>query len=375
LEYLCDKFTLGINRMKTLIVSFIVCILLFNSSCNVASENGTYLGLLKLIPDNLSNNVYILINYNSIWEDAGINFNPRNETRINREEILNIALSSLSEHIAGDSALKFSSFYSGNDGTIKISPIEYDTLGYDIVADVDAEIISFDSQDNGYMVGMSGDFTVKTTRSALQNQDGWPQWVRDNFQTEIYREIPVYSWGPSTDAVFGDAFKPPHLDYEGIARPLAATDGNMLVADSVYLVKGMVDASTDASSSLVDVPGYALIAKWMDSLDVYSVIISKEMPPNQYVNLVLPLQPLLAVGFGDGRDERGPYTAVVAVYDSAKTAENISDNWKEKMEQLESQFGEYATVIQRDDTVVIARIYIEESALGLYWVNVARAYR
>jgi hypothetical protein len=360
----------------TITLSTILVFPFISCGSDDAQKSGMFSRLLALFPaDTLSDGEIILINYEKIWEDAGINFNPKNETRINREEIFDIAVSSLSEHIAGDSALEFSSFYSGNDGTIKVSPIEYDTLGYDIIADVDAEIICFDSQDNGYMVGMSGDFAVKTTRSALQNQDGWPQWVSDNFQTEIYREIPVYSWGPSTDAVFGDAFKPPHLDYWGIARPLAATDGNMLVADSVDLVKGMVDVSTDASPSLADVPEYALIAKQMDSLDVYSVIISKEMPLNQYVNLVLPLQPLLAVGFGDGRDERGPYTAVVAVYDSAKSAENIYDNWKEKMEQLESQFGEYATVIQRDDTVVIARIYIEESTLGLYWVNVARAYR
>jgi hypothetical protein len=333
--------------------------------------------LLALFPaDTLSDGEIILINYEKIWEDAGINFNPRNETRINREEILDIALSSLSEHIAGDSAMEFSSFYSGNDGTIKISPIEYDTLGYDIAADVDAEIIHGSAWDNNLMIGMSGDFTVKTTRSALHNQDGWPQWVRDNFQTEIYREIPVYSWGPSTDAVFRDGLKPPHLDYWGIARPLAATNGNMLVADSVDLVKGMIDALTDASPSLADIPEYALIAEYMDYFGVYAVIMSKTMIPIEQYELLLPLQQFLAVGFGNGKDERGNYTAVIAVYENEDLAQESAGILEERLREtaialdVEIEF----TFIQWEGRVLYAKLYVDEVSLGLNWLYIVRSY-
>ena len=358
------------KRVKYSTIVLTVCILLFTSSCSGVAEHANFLGLLRLVPKDLSNNTYILINYKAIWKDAGINFNPRNQTRINREETVNIALSSLSRHIAGDSALRYSSFYSGNDGSVKLSPIGYDTLGYNLIADVDAEIIRFKPGENGYMLGMSGSFSVEATRSALQNQDGWPSWVRDNYQTEKYHGIPVYSWGSPAEAVFEDFYKPPHLDVDGKARPLAATDGNMLIADSVDVVKAMLDASTGASPSLADVPEYALIADRMDSLGVYSMIISKEIPP-----MILPLQPFLTVGFGNGSDERGAYTAVVAVYDSTDLAANAEDVLNEKLEQVKSQLSKNATVVQRDDRVITVRIYTDDSMLNLGWPDIVNGYR
>ena len=125
----------------------------------------------------------------------------------------------------------------------------------------------------------------------------------------------------------------------------------MLIADSVDVVKAMLDASTGASPSLADVPEYALIADRMDSLGVYSMIISKEIPP-----MILPLQPFLTVGFGNGSDERGAYTAVVAVYDSTDLAANAED-------------------VLNEDRVITVRIYTDDSMLNLGWPDIVNGYR
>lgn|GEM_PF-3427242 len=370
--------------MKRLIVIVIMllcvisCASVCSCTCDEIKDSATFIGLMKLLPANtLSNDEIILINYSKIWDDAGISFYKEDGSKMNREEIIDVTLSSLMVRIGGDTAFEFSSFYSGMSRMIGMPKNLFDTLGYTPMADVHAEIIYGSARDKNIMIGMKGNFTLDATRNALKNQDEWPERVKDNFAIESYLGIPVYSWGDYIDGGLAEPLSPPHLDLWGIARPLVAMDGNMLIGDTVDNVKAMIDAVTGESTSLADIPEYALIAERMDSLGVYAVIMSKTMTERDQYQLLLPLQQFLAVGFGDGKDERGNYTSVVAVYENEDLAEENALILEERLVEVAMilEKNPEFTDIQHDGRVLFAKLYIDETSLGLNWLYIVRSYR
>jgi hypothetical protein len=367
---------------KYLIISVILLLtvttfLPFNGcTCDDTQVSTTFMELLKLAPaDTLSNGEIILINYSKIWEDSGISFYRKDGSKMNREETLD-GLLSITTHIPGDKAFNFSSFYSGMDKSAIISPIQTDTLGYNIVADVHAEIIQGYYYNNFNMVAMIGNFSLQATRDALQNQGDWPEWAVEDFSTESYLGIPIYSWGDNTDISSSDfysSYLPPHLDDNGIARPLAAMDGYMLIGGTEDIVKTMISSVKGETPSLADVPEYALIAEAMDSFDVYAVMMSVRM----IRSLILPLGQYLAVGYGDGNNEQGNYSAVVAVYDNEDMAKESASILEETLKEVAIKWntGSEFADIRCDGRVLIATLYINENTLGYSWNSLVLGHR
>ncbi len=361
-------------KLIILVQVCLLCMLCSCSSGNVQKTN-TFLNLLKITPfDSTNSSNYVLIDYSKIWNDANIHFPINDHSSTVRDKIVNI-LKSLTYHFPGDDAFVFSSFYSGMDGTVKITPISYDTLGYDPVVDVNAEIERLSAHNNNKMIGMLGNFSPQATQKALNDQDKWPQWVKDSFKTESYLGTSVYNWDTKENH-YNNGYFPPHLDMSGIARPLAVTNGNMLIGDTVDIVKSMVSAAKGASSSLADIPEYALIANQMDSYGVYAIVISKTMVANQYFKMLVPIQSPLTLGFGEGKDKKGNYTAVVAVFQNNDLAKDNVNFFKELWGKYSDKFGKANVFadIQQDGRVLSAKLYDLNNSLDLEWINIANAY-
>ena len=331
--------------LVALLITAIMLLPLNSCTWGDTNKSNTFIELLKLAPaDTLSDENIILINYDRIWEDAGISFYKEDGSKMNREEILDTILS-ITYHIPGDSAFKSSSFYSGLDSTLITSPIQYDTLGYNLVGDVHAEIGQGHYYNNFKMVAMIGDFSIQATSKALQNQDTWPESVIESFTTESYLNVPVYSWGDNSDGNWEDRYEPPHIDDYGIARPLSAMDGYMFIGTTIDSVKKMISTAKGDSPSLADVPEYKLVAEHMDYLGVYAMMLSDKLNGIDPDFPLLPLGQYLAAGYGDANDERGQYTAVIAVYENEDITAESADILEGKLENIVNDLGLESDVI------------------------------
>ncbi len=362
--------------LVVIILSSILVLPFISCGSDDAQESSTFSRLLALFSaDTLSDGEIILINYEKIWEDAGISYLKEDGTKMNWEETRDVILT-LTMRIGGDSAFDFSSLYSGMNRIAILLQNQFDTLGYHLVADVHAEIIYGRAWDNNLMIGMKGNFTIQATRDAFQAQDEWPEWVIEGFTTQRYLDIPIYSWGEYGDGNHSDAYSPPHLDINGTARPLAAMDGNMLIGGTVNIVKNMISTINGEASSLADIPEYALIAEYMDSFNVYSVIMSKTAIPERLYQILFPIEKYLVVGFGDGKDERGYYAAIVAVYENEDLAQETAGILEETLREAAIRLDEETefTDIQWEGRVLLAKLYVDEKTLGLNWKYIVYAY-
>ena len=122
-----------------------------------------FFNLLKLVPaDTANTSNYILINYNKVWSSANITF-PIKHTKQTHDLTIK-TLRTIMYKFFGDETLSFSSFYSGNNlHYITNNPINYYTLGYDPIIDVNAEIERLNTHFNQWegtyddeLIGMSG---------------------------------------------------------------------------------------------------------------------------------------------------------------------------------------------------------------------------
>ncbi len=352
-------------RFVFILLSVILLIPGFSCNSDDTREPVTFYGLLEMFPAEtpISEGDITLINYRKIWEDDGISFYKEDGSKMNQEEIFEALKTIITRRSVGEMAFGHGSCYSGLDVTLLLSPIQYDTLGYDLIVDVDAEITHGGVLDNTLRVGMKGNFSLQATKEALQNQEEWPEWVAESFKTERYLGVPVYSWGENPEK-FADGNSPPHLDLHGIARPLAAMDGNMLIGGTVDIVKDMISTVKGKTPSLADVPEYALIAEHMDSLGVYRVLIRKTTTEDDVFNLLMPSQDVLTVGFGYGREEQVRVIEIIAVYENENLAEESEGIQKESLVERLMKFGTETDYIdiRRDGRI----LYIKFNTPGFH---------
>lgn len=173
-------------------------------------------------------------------------------------------------------------FISGIDQSAKVGPIRSENVGFGY-PDVDGDIYA--------MLGpikfevLSGSFSPASTKEAFTKQNGWPEWAKNNFSSEVYKNVVIHSWGdvykegilvPHLDT----RLMPPHIDSAGRAYPLAVTQSNVFYSNNMSDVKMMVDLLSDKTLSLTNLPQYAAIADGLTELNVYTASIARDITAN-----------------------------------------------------------------------------------------------
>ena len=157
----------------------------------------------------------------------------------------------------------------------------------------------------------------------------------------------------------------------GRAVPIAVSDGYLFVSNSVDNVKSMIDSSRYKSTSLAEVPEYALVAQGMYDLGAYGVIIADEalangIPDTTEYRTGPRLRKFITVGIGPGQDEKGDFIALVLFHENP-------DNARENVSLLEQRIGTtfhrwpdtiwsfsdfiYDTEIHTEGKVLLAKLY------------------
>jgi hypothetical protein len=379
------------------IFSSLIFFLLVSNSCSRLSvtENNRFLELLSLLPANAKESGgFALIDYELIRKANNISLDISDSKQINRDSFLNILLSKLEDNtFIRIEALSFSSFYTGWGRYVFDSPIKFENIGYSLI-DVDAEINNIGirpdlglSPDNKFnfvpdlMVAGIGRFNPQATKSALENKDVWPLWVKEKYAAEDYHNITIYSWG-GIEKHLKDKLSPPHLSPTGIAAPIAISDKYLFVSDSVENVKAMIDSSKNKISSLFDVEEYKLLAQGLYNLGAqYAAIIGDEALANGYwVNYKFypgpRLKKFLTFGSGFGTDEKGEYIALVLVHENSENAKENVSLLKQRIltpfaawDGITEGFNDiiYATDVHTEGKVLLAKLYTKDKTLWRIW--------
>jgi hypothetical protein len=214
--------------------------------------------------------------------------------------------------------------------------IRSNNVGYS-PSDVDASI------ESEIGLGLIGNFNPQATQTDFNQKTGWPQWVKDNYITENYQNVTINSWGDASILHLLDRFAPPDLDQLGRAHPLAVMQTNVFFSSTAANIKSMIDANVGKSTSMADDPKYASVAKGLSELGAYSAIINDDIIGPGLTNFdalkksdmgTAPLlQPYVALGFGEGKDGKGVYLAVVLVYNNKKSATDNARILQTRIEQ------------------------------------------
>jgi hypothetical protein len=263
------------------------------------------------------------------------------------------------------------SFISGHNAYSVSTPIRTENVGYNLF-NVDAGIQSFHSDNYSQTcAAIIGRFDPMATAAALDNRQEWPEAVKDSLTFEDYRGTKIYSWG-NGDFGIENRMMPPILDNLGRALPFAVTLTNVFYSDTLENVKLMIDSSTSAEDSLLDMPEYYSAARGLSELCAYSGIIGNGSFVNgadfQRDESEAPLlKPYLAFGTGIGRDISGPYMALVLVHDSTDAALKNVDILIERINKTkwirpvdwEDSWRLYVDYVQinSQENVLLAKLY------------------
>jgi hypothetical protein len=348
----------------------------------VINPPSTFAELLGLVPaDSFSGqrrDILILSDHASLYRDYGVSFSDFS----NIEELMNLPDSDI-----------FINFYAGSDITgygnyADRTTIKKEYVGYDI-SSIDAEIQFGIPPLNA--VAAIGRFDPEITNNALSNQADWPDWAINAYTTENYSGVTIHSWGNGLRINLETRLVPPHIDALGRARPLAVTNRYLFYCGSLEAVKEMIDASQNTMQSLADLPEYAAIAKGLTDLKAYVALVGEASSLNNYMSVIdydpkltqeqinelkanigPRLKKFLAFGSGQGKDDKGYYTAIVLYHENPADALANVSLLKERLESSKSFVFDVTwseiiteTDIQADGNVLIARLY---SRMGI-WTN------
>ena len=145
---------------------------------------------------------------------------------------------------------------------------------------------------------------------------------------EEHRGIPFYSWG---EDYAGDAdmkFAPPAFDSLGRGGRIAVLDEYVFRTLGASDMKALIDANRNEGRSLADVEEFRLLAGGMSRLGAYSMLLSDDVEvwglEAESAEAGPRLRPYDAYAVGAGKDETGPYMALVLVHaDDTSAEENV----------------------------------------------------
>jgi hypothetical protein len=394
-------------------IAVIICLVLvlsFAGGCSapggentLSEEENTFVRLLSMLPaEAKEGHIITIIDYESFGKVNGISLYDEDGKRITEEEFLD----NIRNVYETGALFGLDIFVFGSDWTcIKESssrlPIEDNTIGYSIT-DVNAEInnISTIYTDSGIgqysanpygLVAAVGDFDAKSTRDALENRGEWPSWAVDNFRSEEYKKIVIYSWVNGMEVHLDSRQKPPHLNVFGCAAPLAVTDGQLFVGTSTEDIKSAIDSSMNKGRSLADIPEYVLVARHMYDLNTVGLLVMDEellrdIPGEAEAFFGLSsyygpeFENFTTIGMGPGKDDKGEYMALVIVFNNPAAAEEGFSALEQKIEvfnhiyEMYDKYHDYSrcyiydTEISIDDEVLSAKLYTGYESLWRYWL-------
>jgi hypothetical protein len=168
---------------------------------------------------------------------------------------------------------------------------------------------------------------------------------------EMYRAIPILSWGPDFRGQFVDRLQPPAHDDLGTGGRLAFLDRVIFRAAWTDGVKAMIDASTQRRRSLADVNDIVLVADRLEKLNVFSALISDNTQRREALmekwntteqrkalEGLIALKPYGVFGTGIGKDHDGFYTGMVLVHKNNVQARANLERLRAKLEKEGSLF-------------------------------------
>jgi len=342
--------------------------MLAGCSGNTQQNNqDTFLELLKLQPDTAittadTGHAYIVMNdFAKVRDEYGISLPSSND----ESDIENYTMSIFNaDHSLGTAGPGYD--YTWGSGfniaylQLHTYSIRSNNVGYG-PNNVNASIES----ETG--LGLIGKFDPQAAQTDFNGQIGWSKWAKDDFATENYQNVTINSWGDGTAVHLLDTSSPPDTDELGRAHPLAVTPANVYFSDTTVNIKSMIDANMGKSTSMADDPKYTSIAKGLTELGAYSAIISNDISSLGLVDMsslkasdtgTAPLlQPYLALGSGEGKDDNGLYLALVLVYNNNKSATANEEILKARIDQLKGT-GTLDSQISVEDNMILGKLYV-----------------
>lgn len=201
-------------------------------------------------------------------------------------------------------------------------------------------------------------------------------------QVGEYRGVALLSWGDDFSVDPDRRLEPPAYDQLGRGANLAFPEGAIFYTLWTDGVRGMIDASQGEIPSLAGVEEYALLARALEELGVYSAWLSDRTQSVDYLedetHCRTLLRPYLAFATGIGRDEGGFFMGLVLVHSTPEEAgknaawlpERLGSCWT-----LHSQrpWGEYFDLdrlaIEREGRTLMAKLYFTTQGAHPMWVQ------
>jgi hypothetical protein len=398
------------------VVPFSGCALITGE--DTSQKDDLFMQLLSLLPASAADRgAFLLIDYDKCFKANGVSLNATNDASLNREQIYKFIFSITEKDSSKLNFIGLGSYYTGFGRDILVSPVSTDNTGYDFtsaraeILDVwqrglfsrnnpasDQNTASFNKK---RIVAAIGDYSTQKMRTAFNNQAAWPPWAIENYSSEDYRNIPVYSWGNADEHHWNDKYDQAFVDEMGRASPIATDNEHLFVASSTDEIKAMIDASQNRGISLADIPEYALVAQSLNDLNVSIAVISTASlhqvdEKNQFVK-DYPIIPYLIMGTDIGADEKGSYIVEIFVQlnstEAKKNVKYFNDRTYAKVTSKEPKYGgwenyfisgasgelvdvtrsmhDYFTEIRiwSQGRVVISKLYTEDSELLYRYVG------
>ena len=298
-----------------------------------SSEGSVLLDLLGIIPDTPETRQMVVVNdYARIREVLNIQLPGPDANQDALEQYL-LDISEKSNY-----GLAPSPFISGHDqyGLFNLDQPRY--LAFDI-REVDQTVQV--GQPPSVLEVVGGRFDPDATDRALKDCAACPAPDRQE-----QAGIKFYSWGEDLQLDISKQFSPPAFDQMGRGGRIAVLDDYVFRTVETPGMSALIDASRGNLPSLADAEEFRLLAQGMSKLAAYSILLSDmtqdigKNPESWFsgnetqedrLRLVALRKdfPILrtyqAFGTGIGRDEAGPYMAVVLVHADERSATKNAD--------------------------------------------------
>ena len=327
------------------------------SGCGGGTGISPFLDMLKLIPDTPeTRNVVYISDYARIRDIYDV---PLPSTNSDDEAIFNYIVALLWDATIDMPRAAGESFISGIGPRqyAEVSPIRRQNIGFG-PQDVDVNISA------GYppltFEAIKGDFDLDAIEDALSQYD---ESVSPD--TDSYHGVTLYIWSYQVNETFQyERFAPPVFDYLGRGTTLAVQEDYIFNIDTPELVKTMIDASQGREDSLADNPDFSLMAEALSEMGAYSCFLtdqvmcvddeslielmafqmagSSDMSTAELVEQIdedvvaaaggelLSVFRTFATGIGE--DDKGPFMAIVFIYDSPEQASSDVDVFRQYVE-------------------------------------------
>ena len=316
------------------------------------SPLSTFEELLGTIPDFPETRQWVTINdYTLVRKlfDLALPERPSDEMT---PEQYRIALQSTSQYIedmlSPSTSLELAPFISGYSHNFERYLDRYLYLAFD-VQNVEQSVAT-GSVPNLEVI--RGRFDVGATRQALEACTECADADR-----KAHSGISFYSWGEDYVADFELAFSPPAYDFLGRGSRIGVIDDFVFRTVDTLAMEAMIDAYLGNRDSLADIEEFRLLAQGLDDLQVYSAILTDLNQPvgdqiepwlsldatqadwDRMVELreTFPvLRPYQAFATAVGRDETGPFIALVIVHRDTCQAEDNVELLRRRLEEAPS---------------------------------------